>query len=463
MNRRLLAALATVALLAAPLATAASAGRPGPPRFAVTVFRGAGGEPNVSVSPNGRIVLVDGLGGGGPNQPADLFRSIDGGRHFVNIRPYFQHVGGGDWDMRWLDDHTVIAVDLSLGTGIYIHRSTDGGLHWTDAVISEDVYDRPWLTTFGSRLVYVVTKGFDGIPYLYTSHDGGQSFGPVPVPIYGDGVVPAEAGGTSPTPVEALVTNQNAYVDHVATDPRTGQLYVLYGIDGPETYSAANPVGVPDRLYVAVLAPGLAGGHFVSHPVYVGGSGDGFIDGFNWLTVAPNGTLYVLGNGLHAGHQSAWLWVSTDHALHWSRPADLGLAGGNNVYAAIAATSVRGTLGLVYLHGPASGPNTAQPWSAEAGYVVHADSAHPVVAVVRPLPLPVHLLDICMSGILCGVPGFGNNRNLLDYIWTAVGPDGRGFSAVSSDGPATGSNGNRVDVVLFRQTSGPLLGAGVPD
>jgi hypothetical protein len=58
------------------------------------------------------------------------------------------------------------------------------------------------------------------------------------------------------------------------------------------------------------------------------------------------------------------------------------------------------------------------------------------------------------------VPGFGNDRNLLDYIWNAVGPDGTMFAVTASDGPATG--GHDVDVVLLRQTGGPRFGTGVP-
>src|SRR5437867_184572 len=190
--------------------TAAHAGSGGRLAFATTVFSGGGGEPNVSISPDGKTVLVDGLGGSaqGGDQPAALWRSTDGGRTFTRIKPQFDNVGGGDFDMRWIDDHTVVAADLSIGQGVFVDRSTDGGLHWTQTMIDEDQYDRPWLAVFHEH-VYVIAKGFDGIPYAYTSDDGGRSFSPVPIPIYGTGVVPAEAGGTSPTPVEALGEDQN--------------------------------------------------------------------------------------------------------------------------------------------------------------------------------------------------------------------------------------------------------------
>jgi len=454
-----LATLAVLSVVAASLAPAASAAtRRTPSRgasslhFAETVFPGAGGEPNVSISPDGKTVLVDGLGGSaqGNDQPAALWRSTDGGKTFARIKPHFDSTGGGDFDMRWLDDHTVVAADLSIGDGIYIDRSTDGGLHWTQTQVAEDQYDRPWLATY-KNTVYVIAKGFDGIPYCYTSTDGGKSFSPAPTPLYGI--------GADPNPVDSFVTNNNAYVDHAATDPRTGQLYVLFGIDDTKTYSQTNPVGVPDRLYVARLDKGPLGTQFTVLPVYEGGSGDGFINGFNWLTVDGAGTIYALGNGLHAGHQSMWLSYSTDKGAHWSKLVDVGESGGDNVYGSIAASSP-GTLAAVYLRGTKTDPNQQQDWYVETAMISRADTPKPAVVRARPVAEPIHTHDICMSGILCGVPGFGNDRNLLDYIWDAVAPDGSMFAVTASDGPATG--GKDVDVVLLRQTGGPSFGQGVP-
>jgi hypothetical protein len=447
-----------LATLGVPGGAGASIAANGSMEFSLTTFSAAGGEPNVSISPDGRTVLVDGLGSS--TEPSNLWRSTDGGRTFTRLHMHVPNVGGNDFDMRWIDDHTVVAVDLSIGQGIFVDRSTDGGLHWTQTEIFEDQYDRPWLAVFHNH-VYVVTKGFDGVPYCYVSTDGGRSFSPVPIPIYGSGVVPAEAGGQQPTPVDAFVTNNNAYVDHVASDPRTGQLYVVFGIDSVQTYSQQNPIGVPDRLYVARLVNGPAGQQFDVHPVYLGGSGDWFIDGFNWLTIDRAGTLYVLGNGLHDGHQSAWLAYSKDHGVHWSRLVDLAKGPGADVYGAIAA-GAPGTLGFVYLHGTKANPNVVQDWYAETARVSRADTAYPLVQRSRPIAKPIHTKDICMSGIACAAPGFKGNRNLLDYVWDAVSPSGQLFAVVASDGPATGSHGKRVDVVLIRQVGGPSMGRGVP-
>jgi hypothetical protein len=456
--RRLLPVV-LVAALTVPVATAAPsrvarAASARAIRFQSTVFQGAGGEPNVSVSPDGSTVLVDGLGA----DPATLYRSTDGGRSFALIQPAFSRTGGGDWDMHWIDDHTVVAADLSLTDGIFVHRSEDGGLTWTTAQIHTDVYDRPWLAVDGQN-VYVVAKGFDAIPYCFVSTDGGKTFAPTPIPLYGTGTLPAEAGGTSPNAAEATVENQDGYIDHAVTNPKNGDLYVLYGLSSFATYSQKKPLGVPSRLYVAHLEDGPAGPQFASYPVYLGDGSDGFIDGFNWLTIDAKGTLYVLANGMHEGHESTWLTYSKDGGKHWSKLVDVGEAGNTNVYGSIAA-GTPGTLAMVYLRGTKGDPAEKQPWYAGFARITRANTGHPSVVHSRPVPKPIHTQDICFDGIVCGLPGFGQNRDLLDYIWNVITPDGRALGVYASDGPATGGGG--VSVIFIRQTSGPSFGPGAP-
>jgi hypothetical protein len=428
-----------------------------------TTLRDAGGEPNVTMSPSGRFVLADGLGG---SSPATLYRSVDFGRHFNLAVPQVPRRGGGDWDMHFVDEHTVVAVDLSLGTGIYVDVSTDAGATWRQSTIAMDVYDRPWVGAKGNNL-YVVAKGFDQIPYLYSSHDLGRTFDPLPIPLYGTGAVPAELGGQSPTPVDALGGNSNAYVDSLTVNPRTGDVYVLYGIDPPETYTSSPPLGAANRLYVAHLE----NGRMVSREVTpgAGNAGDAFYAGFNWMTLDAAGTLYVVGNGKHSNgqgvHQAPWLTYSKDHGRTWSRLVDVGTPGRASVYGAIAGGAA-GQLGLVYYEGTKTDASTAQNWYATMAWITRANTSRPNVVRQRVVSKPVHNADICLDGILCGFPGFGNNRNLLDYIDNSVGPDGRQWGVFSSDGPATGvtnsDGGNApVSVLLVRQTSGPRLGRGV--
>ena len=460
-RRPLALALAASTVAATPfVAQAASTSRA---QATVQVFANAGGEPNVAISPSGRFVLADGLGGA---SPSTLYRSTDFGRHFTRAVPKVPHAGGGDWDMHFVAEKTVVAVDLSLGSGIYVDVSHDAGATWRQSSIHMDVYDRPWVGAKGNNL-YVVTKGFDSLPYLYTSHDLGATFDPLPIPLYGTGVVPAEAGGSSPTPLDGTVNNQNSYVDNLTVDPRTGDVYVLYGIDPVESYPSSPPVGAATRLYVAHLE----NDQMVSHPVTsgAGDNADAFYAGFNWLTVDSAGTLYVVGNGKHNGgqgvHQAPWLSYSKDHGKTWSRLVDVGTPGKASVYGAIAG-GARGQVGLVYYEGTGTDSNNPQNWYATMAWISRADSARPHVERRRVVAKPVHNADICLDGILCGFPGFGNNRNLLDYIDNTIGPDGHQWAVFASDGPATGvkdsSPGNApVSVLLVHQTGGRKLGRGV--
>ena len=458
--RRLVAAsLALATIAATPFVAGAAPG----PQSTTKIFANAGGEPNITVSPSGRYVLADGLGG---DSPSTLYRSTDYGRHFTLAVPKVPQSGGGDWDMHFINEKTVVAVDLSLGTGIYVDVSRDAGATWKQSTIDLDVYDRPWVGAKGNTL-YVVAKGFDSLPYLYRSHDLGATFDPLPIPIYGTGVVPAEAGGSSPTPLDGTVNNQNAYVDNLTVDPRTGDVYVLYGIDPWESYPSSPPVGAATRLYVAHLE----NNQMISHPVTsaAGDNADAFYAGFNWMTLDAAGTLYVVGNGKHSAgqgvHQAPWLSYSKDHGKTWSKLVDLGTQGHASVYGAIAG-GAPGQLGLVYYEGTKTDANTPQNWYATMAWVTRANTATPHIARKRVVAKPVHNADICLDGILCGAPGFGNNRNLLDYIDNTIGADGHQWAVFASDGPATGvadSSSSRVpvSVVLIHQTAGTSLGRGV--
>jgi hypothetical protein len=456
--RRLSAVLLAVSMLVPFAARATVATRATTAKYAVHLLPGAGGEPNVSISPSGRYVLADGLGN---DAPATLYRSTDYGRTFRKITPSFPNTGGGDWDMRWLDDKHVIAADLTIGSGIYVDRSADAGLHWQQTRVLEDVYDRPWLDHFGMKKVYLVTKGFDGIPYLYQSIDGGVTFNtaplpiPLPTPIYGTGTTPAALGGTSPNAAEMAYGGLNAYVDHLVVDQHTGDVYVLYGLSAENTFSRTAPLGNSSRLYVAHLENGA----MVSHLVYSGPADAECLGGFNWLAVDQARNVYTLANCRTGGRWSTRLSYSKNHGKTWSKLIDVGPAGAANVYGSIAGGST-GLLSLVYLRGSKTDPSQPQNWYVEMERIAGANTSRPSIARVRPIAKPIHTKDICFDGIACGLPGFGKNRDLLDYIWNAIDSSGNAYAVIASDGAASGT-AKGVSVIVLRQTSGPSLGRGV--
>jgi hypothetical protein len=116
---------------------------------------------------------------------------------------------------------------------------------------------------------------------------------------------------------------------------------------------------------------------------------------------------------------------------------------------------------MVYLEGSKTSANDKQNWYATMSTITAANTSRPHVQRVRALAQPVHTKDICLDGLFCGLPGFGNNRDLLDYIDNAVGPDGVAHAVIASDGPAT-EDSRGVSVVYLRQNAGSRLGTGMP-
>ncbi len=116
-------------------------------------------------------------------------------------------------------------------------------------------------------------------------------------------------------------------------------------------------------------------------------------------------------------------------------------------------------MSLVYLRGEKAQSDVAQRWCGEVASVTAADTSHPVVHAVRPLALPIHTDGICSLGVACAP---GQNRNLLDYVWTDVATDGTVYAVVGSDGPATGDSAavgsTGLTGVVMRSTRPLLVG-----
>ena len=402
MRRRRLIALT---VLAVAFASTPALGGGGSSRYDVDVLRRVGGEPSLAVSPDGRTVIVT---GGAPSIDG-MYRSTDAGRTYQRIRPAFARGGNADLDITFVDDRTVVAVDLSVsGDGILVHRSEDRGTTWSTTAINYDLYDRPWVEHAG-RTVYVASRGFDQVPYLFVSTDAGKTFGP-PVPV-----VSTDADGV------AAVVDAGTILQHIAVDERSGDLYVLKQHGG--------------GLYVSRLGEG-ASPAFETHLAAPGASAR---NGFNWMTVDAAGTVYVLAHTIRDSVEGSVLYFSKDRGVTWSDGVEIGSPdeGRTTAFGAIDG-GASGTLAFTYLIGAEGRPSAeAQDWYAEVARVRHADTDEPVLDRARPLAKPVHTEEICSMGLLCGPE---SNRNLLDYVSTEMTRDGVIYAVVGSDGPATGDS-----------------------
>jgi hypothetical protein len=378
------------ALLLVPVAVVAQA-EPRHAGYDVVGLPSLGPEPNIAVSPSGRMVIA----GGGGESPSTFFLSADGGRTFRQLHPKFLVSGGADFDMLWLDDRRLVAADLSItAQGILIHRSSDAGRTWQTTLLDNDVYDRPWLARHGET-VYVATRGLvDYVPYLFVSSDGGASFGPPEV------IQDAVDDTDDPS---ATVP---AIVQHLAVAP-DGTAYVL----------VQRPAGL--RLFRR--EPGAIATWVMTDIGQVYAE-----NGFNWLTVDRAGAVYVLTHEVRAGVAGSWLYASTDRGATWSAGTNVAPGRGGSAMGSVAA-GASGELAVVYLRGEQNRSGDQQRWWVEMAHVRRATSNKPVVTVERPVAQAIHTGALCMN-LTCPP----SERVLYDYVSVAMTAAGRTLAVVAS-------------------------------
>jgi hypothetical protein len=376
-------------LLLVPLAVVAQAG---PPHggYDVVGLPSLGPEPNIAVSPSGRMVMA----GGGGESPSTFFLSADGGRTFRQLHPKFLVSGGADFDMLWLDDRRVVAADLSItGQGILIHRSSDAGLTWQTSLLDNDVYDRPWLARHGET-VYVATRGLaDQLPYLFVSTDGGASFGPPEL-------IQAVGGPDDETMIATTI------VQHLAVAP-DGTAYVLIQRASGLRLFRREP-GLVASWVMTAVTPALTD------------------NGFNWLTVDRGGAVYVMSHEVRDGVAGSWVYASTDRGATWTAGANVAPGRGGSAMASVAG-GAPGELAVVYLRGEQNRSNVQQRWWVEVAKVSRATSARPRITTTRPVPEVLHTGALC-ANLTCPAA----DRVLYDYVSVAVTASGQSVAVVAS-------------------------------
>jgi hypothetical protein len=158
--------------------------------------------------------------------------------------------------------------------------------------------------------------------------------------------------------------------------------------------------------------------------------------------------------------------VSTDHGDSWGKPVTVSPGTLQSFVQVDDVAGDAGRLAIAYRATPdtTKGPDASDGWAAwhlYVAFVANATSAQPEVrtALVGGPGDLVQRGAICTTGIACG----GDDRNLLDFIDIAVGPDGH-VAVVYVDGckdpcPTPADSRARQGLVALEDT-GPSLFAG---
>jgi hypothetical protein len=455
--RPAIAALATVAVLAAPaLARAATS-------FTSQVSpsdQTNATEPSVAIDRSDGTVYVAWQAGG-----THVARSDDGGRTFVQTPvndPFGSDVG--DVDIRVggptpcatptstciPGTHRVYVSSLEevpLALQVHVAYSDDRGAHFTVdevAAVNPSFIDRPWIAVFPSRVsasqdqVYVAYHDFSASQInVAASNDGAQTFGPSVDVLAANGLAQSQSFcNTVPSDIEV--------------DPRTGEVYVQWITADPvaNTTQGCNISQAQDfhQVWIAHSPPAVGTGPATvttwdAHQVFDGGPSTNTDEIFATLAVDDSGVAGMPGNvySAFADNLSApdafdiWFAHSADRAQTWTRPVRANSDKGTHFFPWIAAGST-GRVDFIWLATPDLTPSDAEqsPWQTEFAQTITGTAAAPRFAQSAASTSVMHVGGICTSGIFCTASG--GNRDLADSISIAVDRGGSAALAWTDQG-----------------------------
>lgn len=410
-----------------------------PPGFVNTTPAGSlffeqDAEPRIVHDPVGNLYLtaIQGVPAG-----SDTWKSIDGGNTWSYIGEPdgaqaaasglgFVGVGagGGDEDIITLPNGHVVMTSLWLG-GNTTCTSTNGGAVWAcdpeGSTLPAD--DRQWLANFDSNTVYITSKqlgadlnGTDSI-YVAKSIDGGVTFpfvSQVTTPELG--VQPGDQGNI-------LVDHNNGNVYTVFFGSIENQLYLAKSVDAGQSWMLKLAFQAADNVSIAHVFPSLALDH--AGNIYIA-----FSDGNN-----------------------SFLIHSTDGGQNFSTPVRLNQ--GANLKTTVEPWVVAGDAGrvAVFFYGTSdpSFNSSSAHWSIYMAQTQNALASVPTFAISAATGV-MHIGAICNNGLACA----SGTRNLLEYFYPDVYPDGNVFAPYPDDlhvNPAT----TITNVWVLKQTGGSKL------
>ncbi|HEU5033136.1 MAG TPA: hypothetical protein VFT62_00095 [Mycobacteriales bacterium] len=446
------------------------------------------GEPSFAWAPDGRHGIICTPGNDdGDSSTVQFWYTANGGKtwkHSTETSP----AGGGDCDVDYLPDGTIVSADLEI-TDSYIQMSTDWGKTWKPVGPAGQQQDRQWLahSADGSK-VYLVYHDFaaEAEWYALGSYDhktrtltfsqadcchSAQSSDQATAPgIAGTQINPIKSG----SPTSLIDEGGNTFSGPILIDPsdQSGKtFYVIYSISDAQSNlnpgDGVPPYGPTRGVIVATTTDGgqsWSSHYAVTAPPQVNGAKEP-INGaiFPWGSIDKNGTLYVVYNstvGESGDHFHQYYVFSKDHGVHWSKPVRLDRLG-HNQGAAIYATSDaagKGVLDVAWYqtdNGTPSSDDSNVLWAPHMAAITGADTKHPRIVEQALTSLPNHRGGICLEGILCGIgPGSGD-RSLLDYFQIGINPK-TGLAGIAYADNAGARPGFVSDEVVFAKQTRPV-------
>lgn len=344
-----------------------------------------GHEPVVAVAPDGTIfVHARGVRNGTaqPDTPHNnfLWRSRDAGETFERVgSAAMERDTPSEGTVAVLDSGRVLVAYSMMPDGsqdasgvvdrrVEIHASDDGGDTWRElSVIPLPSAHRTWLWPAGER-VHLGAMSYNNV-FHWESADGGASWdGPNRVHDY------------------------NTYNGRLVGNGDT----LLWPWFTGMYEQAPGDADLPWVLDAHTSSDHRA---WVPHPV---GTVEGRATVFAGATVDANGTFYLTWATSTPQESTIWMASSPDGADWTLSVVDEGP--GIRVIPWVASPAA-GTVGLAwYQNDEASGdPLTATgAWYAQYARVTRADSAQPMVDVVRPVAQPILEGPLCLQAFSCG-------------------------------------------------------------
>jgi hypothetical protein len=443
---------------------------PLPPAAGTGLTRNEDGEPGMGVSPTGQFWTASDVAPYAAHDPrvdpaagllsgADIWTSTDAGKTWKWLADPFNSnsttagLAGEDTDLTVAPEknskgfYTVYAASLWVGSSS-LAWSDDGGKTWNvNPLGGLPTQDRPWLAADGPCTVYVTYHQLPLFTPTVSAYDVCTS-GNVPV---SNGVTldPVNHTALTSSDFPGLSNSFNKQVvDTSPTSKFRHNLYVpmsLCQVQSPIVPDLINNAtansGCPTGTQYLVAVSSDNGQTFTYHPVVLDPSGATLVWAATVATDAAGDVYFAWSDA-----KNAYLNVSKDGGVTWSKAKKLNSAGTAAVYPTVAGGS-GGRVDVAWYGTNRAGnandekimgkPSTSgsTPWTVQ---VTRSTDSGSTFAAPRTVSATIHKGVLCTGGSGCNSDG---SRNLLDDFGLTISPTTGLASTVFTDDQPQGAAG----------------------